>query len=179
MFVGDEVLLDVSFTVARARLANLTRGSWLLSASEDSYGLGMTGLPRAGAPGLSRLVRVRARELTERDRSAGLAVRWEVTGPDGALFPVLDADITLLPAGPHATWLTLAGAYRPLDSTGEVLARAIVHPVAAATGRSFLSRLAAGVTGQPASAGPGPSASPRAQDARERAAPPCRPGGAG
>ena len=32
MFVGDEVLLDVTFTVARARLANLARGGSLLSA---------------------------------------------------------------------------------------------------------------------------------------------------
>ena len=44
MFVGDEVLLDVSFTAARARLVNLLRGGLLLSASEDAYGQGITGL---------------------------------------------------------------------------------------------------------------------------------------
>jgi hypothetical protein len=31
MFVGDEVLLDVSFTAAWARLASLLRGGLLLS----------------------------------------------------------------------------------------------------------------------------------------------------
>jgi hypothetical protein len=41
MFVGDEVLLDVSFTAAWARLANLIRGGLLLSASEDAYGQGI------------------------------------------------------------------------------------------------------------------------------------------
>jgi hypothetical protein len=186
MFVGDEVLLDVSFTVARARLANLTRGGWLLGASEDCYGLGVADLPGAAAPALSRLVRVRARELTQRDNSAGLAVRWEVTGPDGELSPVLDADITLLPAGSHATWLTLAGAYRPLDASGAAIARADVHRIAAATIRSFLSRLAAGVTGQPVGADQGSPAVPRAQDvppgaqdAREWADPPCSPGAVG
>jgi hypothetical protein len=58
MFVGDEVLLDVSFAVARARLANLTRGGLLVSASEDAYDLGITGLSRVGALGRSGVVTV-------------------------------------------------------------------------------------------------------------------------
>jgi hypothetical protein len=159
MFVGDEVALDVSFAVARARLLNLARGGLLASASEDAYVLGVTGLSRVGALGLSREVRVQTRELTERDGSAGLAIRWEVTGAGRGLFPVLDADIRLLPTGEQATLLTLAGAYRPpLGAVGEALDRAILHRVAAATVRNFLSRVAAGITGQPgpAEAGTGP-----------------------
>jgi hypothetical protein len=149
MFVGDEVVLDVSFIVARARLANLTRGGLLVSASEDAYDLGITGLARVGALGLSRVVEVQARELTERDGSAGLAIRWEVTGPGGGLLPALDADVTLVPAGDQATLLTLAGAYRPpLGSLGQALDRAILHRVAAATIRNFLGRVAAGITGR-------------------------------
>ena len=155
MFVGDEVALDVSFAVARAKLANLTRGGLLSSASEDAYARGITGLSRVGALGLSKEVRVQARELTERDGSAGLAVRWEVTGPGRGLFPVLDVDIRLVPTGDQATLLTLAGAYRPpLGAVGEALDRAILHRVAAATVRNFLSRVAAGITGQPAPAEP-------------------------
>jgi hypothetical protein len=154
MFVGDEVLLDVSFTAARARLANLIRGGLLLSASEDAYGQGITGLVRVGPAGLSRLVQVQARELAERDGCAGLAIRWEVTGVGGGLFPVLDADIMLAPAGPRSTLLTLAGAYRPpLGSVGEALDRMVLHRVAAATIRNFISRLAAGITGHPDQAG--------------------------
>jgi hypothetical protein len=147
MFVGDEVVLDVSFAAARARLANLTRGGWLLGASEDAYG---TGVSRVGALGVSRVVRVQARDLAEREGSAGLALRWEVTGPGGGLFPVLDADIRLRPAGEHGTLLTLEGVYRPpLGALGQALDRAILHRVAAATIRNFLHRVAAGVTGQP------------------------------
>jgi hypothetical protein len=161
MFVGDEVALDVSFAVARARLANLTRGGLLASASEDAYALGVTGLLRVGTLGLSREVRVQARELTERDGSAGLAIRWEVTGPGRGLFPVLDADIRLLPTGEQTTLLTLAGAYRPpLGSVGEALDRSILHRVAVATVRNFVSRVAAGITGQPGPAEAGGDASP-------------------
>ncbi len=167
MFVGDEVLLDVSFAVARARLASMTRGGLLASAAQDAYGLGITGLARVGAMGLSREVRVQARELTERDGSAGLAIRWEVTGPGGGLFPVLDADIRLVTTGEQATLLTLAGAYRPpLGSVGKALDRAILHRVAAATIRNFLNRVAAGITGQPglAEAGNGASLLPWAPE---------------
>jgi hypothetical protein len=159
MFVGDEVVLDVSFTIALARLVSLSRGSLLERASEDAYGAGLTGLMRAGALGLSKLVRVQVRELAERDDSAGLAIRWEATGPGGGLFPVLDADIRLLPASEQAAVLTLAGAYRPpFGSLGEALDRAILHRVAAATMRNFLGRVAAAITGQPgpAEAGTGP-----------------------
>jgi len=147
VFVGDEVLLDVSFAAARARLANLTRGGSLLSASKDAYGEGITGLARVGplgsAPGISRLVEVHVRDLAETGDSARLALRWAATGPGGRLFPALDADLTLRPAGPQATALGLVGAYRPpLGGLGAGLDRAILHRVAAATIRAFLDRVA-------------------------------------
>jgi hypothetical protein len=174
MFVGDEVLLDVTFTAARARLANLARGGSLLSVSEDAYNGGITGLVRIGplgsAPALSRLVQVHFRDLVERDDSAGLALRWEAIGTVGGLLPVLDADITLSPSGKQATLLTLAGVYRPpLGSLGAGLDRAILHRVAAATIRNFINRVAAGITGRAATAesgtaGPGPSRLPPAPE---------------
>ena len=174
MFVRDEVLLDLTFTVARARLANLARGGSLLSVSEDAYNGGITGLVRIGplgpAPGLSRLVQVHFRDLMERNDSAGLALRWEAIGTGGGLLPVLDADITLSPSGKQATLLTLAGVYRPpLGSLGAGLDHAILHRVAAATIRNFINRVAAGITGQAATAesgtaGPGPSWLPPAPE---------------
>jgi hypothetical protein len=150
MFVGDEALLDVSFPAAWAGLANLVRDGLLVSASQDAYGPGITGFARVGPAGLSRLVRVQIRELAERDGCAGLAIRWEVTGLAGGLFPVLDADIMLAAVGPRSTLLTLVGAYRPpLGSLGQALDRAVLHRVAAATIRAFLGRVAAGVAGHP------------------------------
>lgn len=150
MFVGDEVLLDLSFALARARLGALTQSGLLQSASYDAYGAELTGLIRVGPPGFSRLVRVEYRDLPERANTAGLALRWQVTGPGGALFPVLDADIELVRARPQATWLTLRGAYRPpLGPLGQALDRAILHRVANATIRGFLSRLAEGLQAEP------------------------------
>lgn len=161
MFVGDEVRLDISFAVARERLMRLGEGGVLSGASEDAYGTA-----RVGVAGVSKLVRVQTRELSWADHSVGMALRWEAPGPGGALFPVLDADLTLTPApdpGPGpGSLLTLAGVYRPpLGSLGEVLDRAILNRVAAATVRRFLTRVAARLTDQPVTNGaesPGPNA---------------------
>jgi len=151
VFVGDEVQLDVSFAVARDRLLRLAVGGALLSPSEDSYDHGTAGLARVGLPGLAKLVRVQVRDLARTDRSAGLAIRWEATGPGGGLFPVLDADLTLAPAGEQGSVLSMAGVYRPpLGALGQALDRAVLSRVAAATIRRFVAQVAAGITGQPA-----------------------------
>ncbi len=166
MFVGDEVLLDVSFAVARPRLANLARSSMLRGASEDACSIALAGRPGAGAPGQVRLARVHARELAEAEDSAGLAIRWEVSGADGGLFPVLDADIRLTPASDGTTVLTLAGVYRPPAADGAP-EPAILRRAASAAIRNLLGRLAADITGQPgpAASGAGPFPVPRAREA--------------
>lgn len=144
-------MLDVSFRAGQARLANLTRDGFLTCASEGAYDTGLGGMMRVGPlgtmPGVSKLVRVRFRELVARDDSAVLTLRWEATGPGGGLFPALDADITLTPAGPEETRLTLAGAYRPpLAALGAGLDQTILRHIAGATIRSLLSRVAAAIT---------------------------------
>ncbi len=147
MFVAAEVLLDLGFSAAEARLASLARGGLLTRVSEGAYGEGLTGLVRVGplgaAPGMSKLVEVHFLEMVTRDESAMLALRWEATGPGGKLFPVLDADISLTPAGEQSTRLSLAGVYRPpLAALGTGLDKAIFHKVADATVRSLLARVA-------------------------------------
>jgi hypothetical protein len=151
MFVGDEMQLEIGFAVARDRLRQLAEAGALLGSSEDAYDHGTIGLERVGVRGLSKLVQVQVRELAWTDRSVGLAVRWEATGPGGGLFPVLDADITMTPAGGQVTILAVTGSYRPpLGPMGAALDRAILHRVATATIRAFLAEVAGRITGQPA-----------------------------
>lgn len=159
MFVGGEVLLDVSFETAGARLVNLIRGGSLLTASQDTYSDAIGGLARVGplgsAPGMSRLVEVKFREPVTHGDSIVLTLRWEATGPGGGLFPALDADVTLTPAGAQATLLRLDGAYRPpLGALGAGLDRAILHRVATATIRGFIGRIGEAI------AHPAPQADP-------------------
>ena len=145
MFVREEVRIDVGFEVARSRLEELD--SWFLTASDHAYGEQIAGLarigPRGPAPGMSRLAEIRFQSLTAHDGRAGLALRWEARGAGGRLFPVLDADLTLTPAGQNAALLTLAGAYRPpLGGLGAELDRLLLHRVAEATIRNFIERVA-------------------------------------
>jgi hypothetical protein len=156
MFISDEVPLKVGLGAARAGLENLAAGDGLTSASGDAYGEGVTELIRVGplgsGPGMSKLVQVRFRNLAERDDYAGLAVRWEATGPGGGLFPALDANITVTPVDERTTVLSLAGSYRPpLGTLGTALDAAILHRVATATIRTFLNHVAAAITHPPAS----------------------------
>ena len=151
MFVADEIVLDLSFRAAAARLSNLTRGGSLANASERAYGDGLQVVMRAGSlgaiPGASKLVLVHFRDMILREDRAVLTLRWEATGAGGGMFPAFDADMTLTPAGDQATRLALAGAYRPtLAGLGSGLDRAILHRMATATARSFMSRIGDALT---------------------------------
>jgi hypothetical protein len=167
VFIDDEVSLDVGFAAARARLADLARDDTLANASEAAYSQGVTELMKVGplgpVPGTSKMVEVRFRNLVEHADYAGLAVRWEATGPGGGLFPALDADILITPSGERSSKLRLTGAYRPpLGALGSALDTAILHRVARATIRAFLNRLAADIT----SSGPHVSGPVTAADGR-------------
>ena len=149
MFVSGEIVLDVSCTAAQARLVALIGGGVLDSASARAYRDGFNGLAGVGqlgvALGLPRLCQVYFQDLKATGDAARLALRWEVTGPDG-LVPALDADITLTPAGRQSTTLTLTGVYRtPLGTVSAGLDSGIWHVVATATIQAFLRLLAAAI----------------------------------
>lgn len=154
MFIGAEIRLEVGFSAAQARLANLAHGGLLYRASESVYAWGADQAQAGplGPPGMSRLVRVQFRHLVAHEDSAIWALRWEVTGTKGALLPVLDADIALTRAGEKATVLAVSGAYRPpLGSLGAGLDRAIMHLVAEATIRAFTRQIGTAIVNPAAS----------------------------
>jgi hypothetical protein len=163
MFVGDEITLGAAYPDARAGLLRLTHGGWLSDASGDAYAEGLAGLVRVGPfgdmPGASKLVRVLVLEPVERENSLTLSLRWEATGVMGHLFPVLDANVILIPAGENASQLALAGAYRPpFAAVGQGLDRVLLHRAASATVRSLLRRMAETITAAtPGASGPGPA----------------------
>ena len=125
MFAAAEVLLDLGFRAAEARLANVARGGLLTPVSEGAYGDGLTGLARVGplgeVRGVSKLVEVHVLDVVTRGESAVLALRWQATGPGGKLFPALDAearvaDVLARPQEPTAVQRT--------DMTGAAARRA-------------------------------------------------------
>jgi len=169
MFVREVVQLPVGIEAARARLANLIGGEALIAAAQQTYTDGITGRLRVGpAPVLSRLVEVSFRDLVSHGDRVLLTLRWKAVGPGGGLFPVLDADITLTP-GPElratdsqTTELRLDGVYRPpFGAAGAGLNRAILHRVATATIRAFVTQVADAIaTPPPAPAADRPDQAP-------------------
>jgi hypothetical protein len=80
-------------------------------------------------------------------RLAGLVLDADRVLAEGGLFPVLDGDFRLTPAGADAARLALAGVYRPpLGRLGASLDRAVLHRVADATIRALLRTVADAVT---------------------------------
>ena len=148
MFVRDQVLLDVSFDAARRQLRRLASDGLLLTASENAYAAGITGLAEkaglAAAP--APLAEVRPGDLKESSGYARLPLRWQAIGPDGTRFPALDADLTMSPAGEATTVLALAGVYRPPRPVTAQLGPGIVRCLADVTIRSFIARLACALT---------------------------------
>ena len=151
VFIGAEVRLGLGFNAAQARLANLASGGLLRRASDEAYRDLGSGLARVGplgaAPGMSKLVVVQFSDMAVHEDFAAGAMRWEVTGPGGALFPALDADIKLTQAGEDATVLAVCGAYRPpLGGLGAGLDRVVLHRIAQATIRTCTHRIGTAIT---------------------------------
>jgi hypothetical protein len=144
VFVDDRILLNVGFDAARCQLGRLAGDGVLLGAAEYAYGAGITGLTETMAPaaGMSRLAGVRADDIADTPDGARLWLRWEAIGPDGAVYPALDAVVTLAPAGDAITSLELAGVYRPPGQIQAEVSPAIVHCFAAVAIRGFIARLA-------------------------------------
>ncbi len=153
MFIREEFGLNAGFPAARLRLSRLAHTDRLTEVSGCAYKSGLIGLSCTGPPGATatadsdqrrpKLVRVFVRDLVARDRSAVLTLRWQATMPGGGLFPALDADITLTPAGEGRSLLTLDGAYRP-PAHGRATGydRAVLHRAATTTIVSLLGQIA-------------------------------------
>jgi hypothetical protein len=154
MFAADEVPLDLSFGAAAARLAEVARTGLLTRVSQGTCGEGVTGLVRVGplgaAPGCPSWPGCICWTCRSAVSPPSCRCGGRRPGPGGALFPALDADLALTPAGEHVTRLSLAGAYRPpLGPVGAGLDQAVFHKVAQATVRSLLARVADTLTRPP------------------------------
>jgi hypothetical protein len=171
MFVGQELSLDISYAVARARFDQFIQSGWLADASGRAHADGLSGLIRVGpfgaVLGASKLVRVQTLDPVRRHNAVALPLRWEATGALGKLFPVLDADLILTPEDTGGTRLELTGVYRaPLAGIGSAADRLVLHRAATATVRTLLRDVAEKITApavQPAEDSPPEPAHPESQ----------------
>jgi hypothetical protein len=136
---------------AQAALSDALRSRELEAHSDHAYCDGLEVLirvgPRGSASGLSKQVCVQLLDAGESGDTAVYPLRWQATGASGRLFPALDANLGLTPAGTDASLLSIVGRYEPpLGALGKRLDHAVLAHVADATVHSLLRRLAAMMT---------------------------------
>ena len=84
--------------------------------------------------GITKQVRVQVLPARQVNGIVTVPFRWEATGPTGRLFPSVDANLTLTPAGERATTVTVTASYRPpLGRAGAALDRSLLAGLAECT----------------------------------------------
>jgi hypothetical protein len=148
MFLVEEIRLPVGVDEARGRLQEYLQAGGLQGDSDRAFSEGRNMLIRAGVLGVSKEVQVQVLPPYLYGATMLVPLRWVATGPSGAMFPQLDANLELMPDGAHGSILRVSGSYRPpLGAVGATLDRVVLHRVAEATSRTLLQKLARALTG--------------------------------
>jgi hypothetical protein len=158
VFVQDFMIVERPCDELVVGAGTLSRQA-LGEAEEDLDQLRVKVGPESGPTLLSKTVAVHIGPSRSHGDVTPLAFSWQATGT-GSLFPALDADLELSPLGEGRTELTLRGRYQPPGGAlGRRIDELLLHRLADATVRAFLSSLAARL-------GPGAQVSPTAASLR-------------
>lgn len=118
-------------------------GAPAAAAYDEGERLSLRLSPWRKHPGLGKRVEVDVGRAYERNDRLVVPIHWWASGAT-ALFPRLEADLDVAPLGEEATQLTLMGRYDPpLAGLGRQADRLLLHRVAEACVRSFLTKVAA------------------------------------
>ena len=134
MFAVGEITVLAPFGAAGRRLAIFVSDGALWVASEAAYQDGLDAGQLTEPVEGAKLARVQYAKPVQRGSTLRVPLRWEVTGPAGELFSVLDADLTLSCAGDGRTHVRLDGSYRPLvGPDGRVPDQAVLSRITTAS----------------------------------------------
>jgi hypothetical protein len=134
VFAVSEVTVRAPFGAAGRRLAIFVSDGALRVASEAAYQDGLDAGQLTELIQDAKLARVQCAKPVQRGSTLRVPLRWEVTGPAGELFSVLDADLTLSCAGDGRTHVRLDGSYRPLfGPDGRVPDQAVLSRITTAS----------------------------------------------
>lgn len=137
---GVDVEADAAMVTSRL----CDGGAGFLALARDATGDGRAAVVTVGpaSPHIGVPVEVRIGDAFARGDQVAFPIRWEA-GQAASIFPVLDGTLLVSQLGDTRSRIEIETSYRvPLRSVGELLDRAVLHRVAEATVRSFLSRLA-------------------------------------
>jgi hypothetical protein len=120
-------------------------GDWSMDAYRNGEDLrvkmGLGGSP----PRVAKTITMTPGAPDRRPGNTRIPVRWEAT--DSALFPTMDADLSIVALGDDRTKLVLQGNYQPpLGAVGATLDRFLLHHLAESSVKHFVDRVADAVS---------------------------------
>jgi hypothetical protein len=147
VFVEAELPIALPFEVAKQSLDRALADGGLVAESRRAVEDGLVFVMPVGPRGAHRpSTQVIVKLLPSRRVGESLVIplRWEVTGPAGALFPALDANLELRAVNPVMSRLLVIGRYEPpLGRLGATIDRAGMSKIASATMTALLRELEA------------------------------------
>lgn len=161
MFVRSSRELRVPFDRAVATFLRSPAG-WLPGLAEAATGHGETLLLEVGfgaKPRLRKQMEVELGDPVRMGTTMLIPMRWQAASL-APLFPVLEADVSVVALGPHRSQVSVDGRYKPpLGAVGRMADRILLHRVAEATVGDFLDRVARELSDDhPGESGSGPRA---------------------
>jgi hypothetical protein len=159
MLIQDFTYVDAPIAAVRSRLL-AGADEWVTAiavrARDDGERLHRRIGPAGGVAAVpGGTTRVSVGPALERGDAVVLPITWQSEG-HSSNFPVLWADLEVIPIGGRETQITLMGRYEPpVGELGLRLDRRVVHRVVQASVRSFLLGVAAALE-----AGPGQAVAP-------------------
>lgn len=150
MFATAERSLPMAWERARDGLERALADGGLVHESVRAEAAGTYEMPVGpkGERGPTRHVTVRVGPPKQTGEEMHLAIRWEVPGVSGSMFPSLDANLIVAPDGAGASRLSILGRYEPpLGPLGRLVDRVVMERVARATMEAFLREVAEKILG--------------------------------
>lgn len=148
VFVSHMVTLEAPAGAVAQRLRGMFEGAGFREAACGAIAEQQPVYLRAGVGPIAKRVEIARLADYPRGPAIVFPFRWSATGPAGDLFPVLDANLEVIPepspgSDDARTRLRLTGSYTPpLGPVGRVLDHVVLHHVASQTTRAFVVRLA-------------------------------------
>ncbi|MBI5157605.1 MAG: hypothetical protein HZA58_06260 [Acidimicrobiia bacterium] len=139
MFVQYYGMVERPFAEVEAELLSI--GDTLTASADSAYRLGEGLLIKIGGGAVAKTVLLDLRTPVRGASSTILPLEWWATGTP-ALFPKMEAELTVADMGNSLTQVQLQGNYQPpLGSVGRILDRAVLHRFAEASVKDFVDRV--------------------------------------
>jgi hypothetical protein len=147
MFVQYFGVVERPFAEVDAALADVASG--LDESANVAYrrGEGLIASIGIGGAAIAKEVHLAVGEFIRREDTTSVPLAWTATGTP-AMFPTMEADLTITALGAGLTQVAFQGRYKPpLGALGRMVDEAVLHRFAEVSVKDFVDRVVAALGG--------------------------------